>query len=368
MCNLTNGGVETTNRPILKIIRSLLSKYRLHENQWPELLPEIEHVLNNTLGRINKGRAANEVFVFFKHEDHLFDSEGHGIVVHDEATGKNVVRPPMDEERMRTAVQNMSSEVERLWSEVYDHTKLVREKENEIYFNRPGTRVVKFHEGDWVLVTRASTTKERFKEKLRWNGPYLVTKSVSQNVYEVQDLYRKASIVHASRLLFYEPEGWVPDAAIVKQFTSDTGKLEVEKFVKLRSSQGQLQVLVEWKGFPVEEATWEPLETMVEDLSELRKQFIYSLGASSEKDLAVEYLKQLSKTIAVARAAGLRWSEKEYHVLEKCILKFGLGIYMPIMNGKNLPGKSKQALYLATQNLVGKQSMKDYPGLQMDVQ
>eukprot|EP00924_Labyrinthula_sp_SR-Ha-C_P006998 augustus_masked-scaffold_8-processed-gene-6.62-mRNA-1 protein AED:0.40 eAED:0.40 QI:0/-1/0/1/-1/1/1/0/1501 len=363
----TNGGVETTNGPILKALRSLVSEYRLDPNQWPELLPEIEHVLNNTPRKINKGLTANEVFLFFKHEDNFFDDDGHGVVIYDENTGKNVLRTPLDRERLRSTVHEMGQQLEQLWSEVYDHTKLVRERENDIYSNRPGTKVVQFQEGDWVLVSRANTTKERFKEKLRWNGPYQMTKSVSQNVYEVQDLYGKANIVHASRLLFYEPDGWIPDEAIIKQFTSDTGKLEVEKFIKLRSSQGQLQILVEWKGFPEEEATWEPLETMLEDLPDLTKQFIYSLGASSEKDLAIEYSKQLMKTITVARASGQRWSDEEYVVLERCILKFGLGNYVPIITGGFLPGKSKQSLYLATQKLVGKQSIKEYSGLQMDV-
>eukprot|EP00924_Labyrinthula_sp_SR-Ha-C_P002993 snap_masked-scaffold_58-processed-gene-0.46-mRNA-1 protein AED:0.71 eAED:0.71 QI:0/-1/0/1/-1/1/1/0/239 len=43
----TNGSVETINTTILRCIRNLVSQYRLHESEWPKLLPTITYIINN---------------------------------------------------------------------------------------------------------------------------------------------------------------------------------------------------------------------------------------------------------------------------------------------------------------------------------
>eukprot|EP00924_Labyrinthula_sp_SR-Ha-C_P009916 maker-scaffold_21-snap-gene-3.11-mRNA-1 protein AED:0.35 eAED:0.35 QI:0/0/0/1/0/0/2/0/281 len=55
----TNGGVETTNGPILRILRTLLSEYRMDDKEWPDLLPHIEYQLNHSVSKVNRGLTSN---------------------------------------------------------------------------------------------------------------------------------------------------------------------------------------------------------------------------------------------------------------------------------------------------------------------
>jgi hypothetical protein len=48
----------------------------------------------------------------------------------------------------------------------------------------------------------------------------------------------------------------------------------------LKDFKGQQEVLVQWRGFSIEEATWKPSEVIKEDLPELYERF-YAMNESS---------------------------------------------------------------------------------------
>eukprot|EP00924_Labyrinthula_sp_SR-Ha-C_P012410 augustus_masked-scaffold_10-processed-gene-5.68-mRNA-1 protein AED:1.00 eAED:1.00 QI:0/0/0/0/1/1/4/0/310 len=166
----------------------------------------------------------------------LTQSEDPTLAILDRERGVNVTRSPIDVENVLRSLEVVRGGIEELWTEIYGHTRL-------------------FQAGDWVLISHANTIHARLKDRLRWNGSFLVVSSVSDNVYEVQNLYGNILIVHATRLLFYEPTGWIPEDAMVKQFASDMDKLEVEQFKSIRVHEGQVKLLTQWKDFPENEAT-----------------------------------------------------------------------------------------------------------------
>ncbi|KAK9868807.1 hypothetical protein WJX84_002562 [Apatococcus fuscideae] len=61
------------------------------------------------------------------------------------------------------------------------------------------------------------------------------------------------------------------------------------------------------------------------------------------------------------------WSKEEAHLLKLCLMKFGVGRWVQILETRLLPGKLIQQLNGQTQRLLGQQSLAAYTGLQVDI-
>jgi len=58
----SNGTVERVNREIMKVLRSLVSEFKISWNEWASLLPLVQSALNNNKSAILAGQAAITVF------------------------------------------------------------------------------------------------------------------------------------------------------------------------------------------------------------------------------------------------------------------------------------------------------------------
>lgn len=61
------------------------------------------------------------------------------------------------------------------------------------------------------------------------------------------------------------------------------------------------------------------------------------------------------------------WTREEAHILKLCLIKFGIGRWVQILDYGLLPGKLIQQLNGQTQRLLGQQSLAAYTGLQVDI-
>lgn len=107
-------------------------------------------------------------------------------------------------------------------------------------------------------------------------GPYRVTKVISRTAYELNlpNTMKVHPVFHVHLLKpYHDPHAAFPsrihDPTPEPEFVDDDEPgWEVESVLKKRRRGRQVEYLVKWKGFPPEEATWEPLEHMVKaDLS-----------------------------------------------------------------------------------------------------
>lgn len=61
------------------------------------------------------------------------------------------------------------------------------------------------------------------------------------------------------------------------------------------------------------------------------------------------------------------WSKEEAQILKLCLMKYGVGRWVQILDTGLLPGKLIQQLNGQTQRLLGQQSLAAYTGLRVDV-
>jgi hypothetical protein len=133
----------------------------------------------------------------------------------------------------------------------------------------PGIQTHNFEKGDFVLV---GTGKIKDKLEARWKGPFRITRVVNESVFEVENLITgSCKEVHYVRLRPYNDADL--NAQIKEHLQYHTQCFEVKEILKERDNKGTKELLVKWRGFEEEEATWEPLETIIEDVPQLYESF-----------------------------------------------------------------------------------------------
>eukprot|EP00924_Labyrinthula_sp_SR-Ha-C_P012393 maker-scaffold_10-augustus-gene-5.1-mRNA-1 protein AED:0.27 eAED:0.28 QI:0/0/0/1/0/0/2/0/281 len=109
--------------------------------------------------------------------------------------------------------------------------------------------LLQYNMGDWCLVSSNGTPTERDKLALEWSGPVQISEVVSKNVYKIKVLNSKALEVHGV-------------------YVGNFKHLEVAGFGDVRYDPHLTEYVVEvkWRGFRDEDNTWEPIQTMYEDV------------------------------------------------------------------------------------------------------
>ena len=129
--------------------------------------------------------------------------------------------------------------------------------------------------------------KGRRSEKLTeyFVGPYKVKEVVSSNAIELElsKSIKIYPVVNISRVQLYKPqvEGQkkiLPKLVIIK----GEEEFEVEKLLNKRMVRGKEKFLVRWKGYTVEEDTWENRKNL-ENTKELVEEFERKYGKEVEE-------------------------------------------------------------------------------------
>lgn len=126
-------------------------------------------------------------------------------------------------------------------------------------------KLANFREGDYVLVARDAFSK---RENLcfRWREPRRVIKVLSDYTLSVEDLRTgNCDDIHDLRLKFYRDADLDVTAIMWHVLSSETG-IQVARLLNLVDQEGDLFVVVRWKGLSSSENTLEPLARVYEDV------------------------------------------------------------------------------------------------------
>jgi hypothetical protein len=129
-----------------------------------------------------------------------------------------------------------------------------------------------FDLGDFVLVGRLLARPNKLA--LEWTGPCRVVGVHSHWLYDVQTLYEPmtTTLHHISRLKFYCESSRASVEDLVQHAVAHQDLFLIDSLLECRNSDNQWEILVQWKGFALEEATWEPLAVLQADVPALLQQ------------------------------------------------------------------------------------------------
>lgn len=122
---------------------------------------------------------------------------------------------------------------------------------------------MQFNEGDLVLLsTRNLTPVQRVRKLMdKFIGPYLIVSRVGATAYRLAlpPHMKMHNVFHCSLLKKYQG---TPPATPPPVWEDDEQQFEVEKILRHRVVRRRHKFLVLWLGYPISEATWEPISAL----------------------------------------------------------------------------------------------------------
>jgi len=245
----TDGQTERLNRTLEEMLR-IYATYK--QDEWDEYLPAAEFAYNNS-------KQASTGFTPFELDN-----------------GQHPHTPITLAKKNITNVAPASDFIEH-WHNMMtiakDHLREAQERQTKYANNH--RRHLMFKTGDQVLLSMKNTNnpvdRNRPTKKLtpRFMGPYTIIQVVSPVAYKLNlpETMKTHPVFHVSLLKPYQhsPDEFArptpPPPVIVE---SDTGReeYEVETILDKRIIRKKTQYLVKWVGYPLHDATWEPVQNL----------------------------------------------------------------------------------------------------------
>jgi len=250
-----NGVVERVNQEVLKHLRCLCLDFDSRDN-WTDLLPFVQHILNNSVNsRI--GKSPYEILF----GDHLHPDRDMVTVLTPEIEHTIANIPDLEEGNDRTKAEGYLSDLKRRLATIRAEAQVAQEKAAlKTLKKNQGKKFVKFAVGDFVLV---EPIDKRRKLEAPLEGPYKIIAVPFSDLYQLQALTdpRQLHTVHAERLQPFYLRDDVTEQDLTHLAADNAGEFNVQAIVDhIGTSKRSLRFRVKWSGYPNDDDdTWEPL-------------------------------------------------------------------------------------------------------------
>ena len=246
----TDGQTERANRTIEDILRSYVNSL---QDDWDEYLPFAEIAYNKSI------QASTGFSPYYLN------------------TGRDLPTLLTHAIKNATEVKNEAAAVKvQRWSEALEKAKenIQKAQERQITYADEHRRDFSFEVGDRVLLSTANLRSSIIvgapKLLPKFIGPYTIKKIISRNAYELElpDTIRIHPVFHIHLLKPYlDPNKDFPSrirnpTPEPEFIDEDEPAWNVESILKKRRRGRKIEYLVKWQDYPLEEATWEPLENL----------------------------------------------------------------------------------------------------------
>jgi hypothetical protein len=258
----SNGQVERVNREIRELLSTLITENRLQNEAWTELLPIVNFVLNNTPSKRLGGHSPVEVFTGHKPTSPL------SVIFRPEATEFTTI--PMDSAAIKASVTALQSSLH----EIHQRVNSIQPRKKA---HRKGEKEIDFEIGDYVLISRIN---DKGKDKTRnlWSGPARITAKINDRLFETTNLVSNITRQHHADFLKRYSDKHLTVTKQLRDFIAHGGGAAIITRIgnhRLNGRTWELQIF--WQGYPDDEATWEPLQTINQDAPVLVRRYINSI-------------------------------------------------------------------------------------------
>ena len=259
----TNGATERANRTLIQMIRKFVKK---NHQEWASHLPLFEFAYNSAVHAVT----GTPPFVAELARMPLMPVS----LLIPEKEQEPLPKPVREYVReLMTQLQDIRQTILASDERVADSRNLIPAGSDEIWSLLPGDEVL-------VYAPYLPTNAEYRKHLMAWKGPFVVSKEIAADVFEV--LGMEAGIptaYHRTKLKRYQrpdpdQERLSPPPAQLK-FVDGKVEYEVEEVVNHREIRGKRQYLLQWKGTP--ETSWE-WEGNLSGCLELLKDYLQKIG------------------------------------------------------------------------------------------
>ena len=262
----SNGQVERVNREIREILTTLRLETRLTEDQWPNLLPVVTSVLNNTPTAVLNGIAPRTAFLGLPATSPL------DVVFQTEA--RDFAQPAAT-----LSKDDFKRKVEELRQLMYAIHESVTQAPARLRKDPRGAKEVDFDVGDFVLVAKLGPGAKD-KTLARWEGPARVIRQENPRVFVVRDLVTlRERTLHCAYLKRYADRELHVTPQLLEFIAHGGSGYVVEAIVDHRKHHGKWQLKIKWEGFEdAGEDSWEPLERLIADVPALVRTYVKTIS------------------------------------------------------------------------------------------
>lgn len=266
----TNGTIEVVCKQTLRALRALCTDFGLQPDQWPTMLPLAQAVLNNSPSARNGNRTPMLAFTGREATSPL-----------DIGLTDTVVRPAdysFIRAQQAMKIQELTKSMEEIHREVARSATRKRQAAIDSHNAKTHVHANNFQVGDWVLVAVVQT-QTRHKVSAVWKGPRRIVGQdpASASIYEVENVLKHTTnLVHRSHLRHYadNKRGDKEILQVAKLLEHEV--FTIKKFLNLRyqEADARWEVLCAWRGYSLDESTWEPVEVIAIDTPDFFSDFL----------------------------------------------------------------------------------------------
>ncbi|GMF45863.1 unnamed protein product [Phytophthora fragariaefolia] len=267
-CPWANGTVEVVMRETLRCCRALLSEWMLQPRYWPRVVKIVQMVLNNTPSQALGGVAPITAMMGLAAMGPSDSIAVPGAL--DSVTLESI------QATQRQNVVKLQTALEDLHRRVSKANKATRAAGRSTMNNKKGAAMAQFDIGDYVLYADV-WQHTRSKLRVKWCGPAQVTATVSNWIFEIENLITgQRREAHASRLKFYADASMDVSEHLLRHVAHNSEGHVVAELLNARYNPTlkQHEIELRWRGLSEAEDSLEPAITLLQDVPTVARAFV----------------------------------------------------------------------------------------------
>lgn len=267
----SNGAVERANREIREVLSGLVLEARHGHDEWPLMLPLVQHSLNNIPSPALDGLAP--ITVFLGKEPlpplaALYDSRLLSLVY--PPAGKSV---------------SVRAHTESLRAALHECENRVAAARKRSHLSRAGKVEVDFGVGDYVFTAIVGSPP---KEKVHplWEGPAAVLEARNDRVFRVQDVGNdRVQLLHAQHLKLFADSSLILTPQL-REFAAHGGRGFVIDHISSHhwTADGQPFGYAHWEGCLEEAPTEESLARLFTEVPVVVRRYLKTVTSTGERE------------------------------------------------------------------------------------